>query len=137
MNRSASVLLLAVACVASIALAAASEASAYSTSFTATAPCAVFTGSVEWNDQSVPEVAIFGKLRYTCSTGYTTVWLSWTTGRWWTTQHHNAKDGTAWPEHPTTNVSVIHAYGQGNPSHIGVAVCSGYHGWHCGTSFHT
>jgi hypothetical protein len=129
--------LLVLASIASTALVATPAASAYSAKFTAKAPCAVFKGSVEWNDPRVPEVGISGKLQYKCSTGYAEVFLTWTEGRWWTTQHHNAMDGAAWPKHPTTKVSVVHAYGQGNPSHIGVTVCTEYHGWHCGATFHT
>jgi hypothetical protein len=139
MKKLASVLAIASSIAATVVLSTAAPSFAGSRSLTATAPCGVFTGTVLWGpDASTGYDAlkiVNAHLSDTCSSGYTSVWLTWDTGRWITTQHHNARDGVVGAG-DSIQVSATHQAVQGNPSHIGVTVCSHYNGWHCGATIH-
>lgn len=88
--------------------------------------CGGFNGHVVWSTGSSPYIQLYGEVwQNRCSSGSTSVWLSWDSPG-----YHNVQAQAAGASQ-THGVNYKTAISAG-PENMKVTVCSQYGGWHCG-----
>lgn len=88
--------------------------------------CGGFNGHVVWSAGSSPYIQLYGEVwQNQCSSGSTSVWLSWDSPG-----YHNVEAESA-AAAQTEGVNYKTATGAG-PENMKVTVCSQSGGWHCG-----
>jgi hypothetical protein len=88
--------------------------------------CGGFNGHVVWPTGSSPYIQLYGQVwQNQCSSGSTSVWLSWDSP-----SYHNVEAQSA-SATQTQGVNYKTTTSAG-PENIKVTVCSQYGGWHCG-----